>query len=114
MPIRSSTYLLCTSTISGLWSRRNEADHTGVPEDMDGEPAGEDGEGQDWREAEATPEAGMRATRTLRPGRWLAAVPLLAACQGPREAGRTGTGGDSGGGLGRGGPTTGPCGGMDA
>jgi streptogramin lyase len=73
---------------------------------MDGEPAGEDGEGQDWREAEATPEAGMRATRTLRPGRWLAAVPLLAACQGPREAGRTGPGGDSGGGLGRVDPAT--------
>jgi streptogramin lyase len=68
-----------------------------VDGDPTGEPAGEDGEGQDWREAEAAPEAGMSATRTLRPGLWLAVFLLLAACQGPREAGRTGPGG----GLGR-------------
>jgi hypothetical protein len=91
----------------GRW---NDADHTGVPEDTDGDPtgdpAGEDGEGQDWREAGATPEAGMSATRTLRPGLWLAVVLLLAACQGPREADRTGPGGDPGGGLGHTGAAT--------
>jgi streptogramin lyase len=43
----------------------------------------------------------MRPTPRLRPELWLAVVLLLAACQGPREAGRSGPGGDPGGGLGR-------------
>jgi hypothetical protein len=38
----------------------------------------------------------MRATRTLRHGIWPAVFLLLAACQGPREAGRTAPGGDPG------------------